>query len=42
MMEREEKWLEMIVAILEGEEDALRLEDKAGHQRQKDQNVFLA
>ncbi|KAF9310916.1 hypothetical protein BG003_007951 [Podila horticola] len=42
MMEREERWLAMIVAILEGEDDSVRLEDKAGHQRQKDQNVFLA
>ncbi|KAI1318582.1 ATP-dependent RNA helicase dhx29 [Mortierella claussenii] len=40
--EREERWLEMIVAILEGEDDSLRLEDKAGHQRHKDKNVFLA
>ncbi|KAG0263893.1 hypothetical protein BG011_007847 [Mortierella polycephala] len=40
--EREERWLEMIVAILEGEDESLRLEDKAGNQRNKDQNVFLA
>ncbi|KAF9964282.1 hypothetical protein BGZ70_006684 [Mortierella alpina] len=40
--EREERWLEMIVAILEGEDDSLRIEDKAGHQRHKDQNVFMA
>ncbi|KAF9192647.1 hypothetical protein BGZ50_008354 [Haplosporangium sp. Z 11] len=40
--EREERWLEMIVAILEGEDESLRSEDKAGHQRHKDQNVFLA
>ncbi|KAI7827106.1 P-loop containing nucleoside triphosphate hydrolase protein [Gamsiella multidivaricata] len=40
--DREERWLEMIVAILEGEDDSLRLEDKAGHQRNKEKNVFLA
>ncbi|KAG0197455.1 hypothetical protein BGX28_009063 [Mortierella sp. GBA30] len=41
--EREERWLEMIVAILEGEDDSLRLEDKTGHyQRQKEQNRFVA
>ncbi|KAG0346255.1 hypothetical protein BG004_002057 [Podila humilis] len=44
MMEREERWLAMIVAILEGEEDsAVRPEDRAAHhQRQKEQTVFLA
>ncbi|KAF9108800.1 ATP-dependent RNA helicase dhx29 [Mortierella sp. AM989] len=40
--EREDRWLQMIVAILEGEDDSLRLEDKAGHQRLKDKNVFMA
>ncbi|KAF9936561.1 hypothetical protein BGZ65_002286 [Modicella reniformis] len=40
--EREERWLEMLVAILEGEEDLLRLEDKPGYLRQKDKNPFLA
>ncbi|ORZ13412.1 P-loop containing nucleoside triphosphate hydrolase protein [Lobosporangium transversale] len=40
--EREGRWLQMIVAILEGEDDSLRLENKASHQRNKDKNVFLA
>ncbi|KAG0002207.1 ATP-dependent RNA helicase dhx29 [Entomortierella chlamydospora] len=40
--EREDRWLQMIVAILEGEDDSLRLEDKTGHQRLKEKNVFLA
>ncbi|KAG0323991.1 ATP-dependent RNA helicase dhx29 [Dissophora globulifera] len=40
--EREDRWLEMIVAILEGEDDSLRLEDRAGHLRNKEKNVFLA
>ncbi|KAF9429911.1 hypothetical protein BGZ94_009026 [Podila epigama] len=42
MMEREERWLAMIVSILEGEDDSVRLEDKAGQHRLKDQNVFIA
>ncbi|KAF9103570.1 ATP-dependent RNA helicase dhx29 [Mortierella sp. GBA35] len=40
--EREERWLEMMVSILEGEDDSLRYEDKAAQQRIKEQNVFLA
>ncbi|KAG0310074.1 ATP-dependent RNA helicase dhx29 [Linnemannia gamsii] len=41
--EREERWLEMMVSILEGEDDSLRYEDKAVHQRhKKENNVFLA
>ncbi|KAF9432044.1 ATP-dependent RNA helicase dhx29 [Entomortierella beljakovae] len=40
--EREDRWLKMIVAILEGEDDPLKLEDKTGPQRNKDKNLFLA
>ncbi|KAG0064792.1 hypothetical protein BGZ89_008846 [Linnemannia elongata] len=41
--EREERWLEMMVSILEGEDDSLRYEDKASQQRhKKENNVFLA
>ncbi|KAF8946016.1 hypothetical protein BGZ47_001510 [Haplosporangium gracile] len=41
--EREERWLEMMVLILEGEDDSLRYEDKAAQQRhKKENNVFLA
>ncbi|KAG0380585.1 ATP-dependent RNA helicase dhx29 [Mortierella sp. AD032] len=41
--EREERWLEMMVSILEGEDDSLRYEDKAAQQRhKKEHNVFLA
>ncbi|KAI8596835.1 P-loop containing nucleoside triphosphate hydrolase protein [Dissophora ornata] len=40
--EREERWLEMIVAILEGEDDSMRPEDKSGHLKHKEKNVFLA
>ncbi|KAF9585630.1 hypothetical protein BGW38_001480 [Lunasporangiospora selenospora] len=41
MKDREKRWLDMVVAILEGEEDSLKAEDRVGSLRLKEQNTFL-